>query len=389
MELAPRGCRVEVLPLGLLRNCCDAGRRVTVVIVYPEIEAFGGVERVLLGLCRELEDRGLEPRIVSYFDHIGLHRHAERPLNHLVLNPGQGMWAKSAALKRALSDVSGRTLMFGLQSAAHAELARLDDYSVWVPDTPSLQPVRAASWTKRLAGQARKALFLDLAGRGLRRADGVVTNAIYLGEELRRLFRVEPKIIYLGVPEIASPPRAPAAAASARRSLLSVSRLEPNKRIDWLIRAFEGLRAREDGRPLVLDIAGDGSERASLRSLCDELGLAESVRFHGFVSDETLEALYGQAEIFVMPAVQGFGLPALEALVRDIPVVMHRQSGVSEILGGTPWVSLFDGGIENLRGALTDMLDARETGPFDERSKPSIPTEASFAREIAAHCGWL
>ncbi|MBU1348153.1 MAG: hypothetical protein KKA16_14525 [Alphaproteobacteria bacterium] len=90
-----------------------------------------------------------------------------------------------------------------------------------------------------------------------------------------------------------------------------------------------------------------------------------------------------------MPAVQGFGLPALEALVRDVPVVMHRQSGVSEILDGTPWVSLFDGGVENLRAALGDMLDAREDWVFDEGSKPSVPTEASFAREIAAHCGWL
>ena len=216
----------------------------TVVIVYPEIEAFGGVERVLLGLCRELEDLGLEPKIISYFDHIGLHRHAERPLNHLVLNPRQGMWAKSSALKQALSDASGRTLMFGLQSAVHAELAKLEDFSVWVPDTPSLQAVPSASWLRRLSGQARKALFFNIAGRGLRRADGVVTNAVYLGDELRRLYRVDPKIIYLGVPSPARAPKTRETETPASRSLLSVSRLEPNKRIDWLIRAFAGLQAR-------------------------------------------------------------------------------------------------------------------------------------------------
>ena len=33
-----------------------------------------------------------------------------------------------------------------------------------------------------------------------------------------------------------------------------------------------------------------------------------------------------------MPAVQGYGIPAIESLQRGIPVLLHRESGVSDIL---------------------------------------------------------
>jgi glycosyltransferase involved in cell wall biosynthesis len=58
-----------------------------------------------------------------------------------------------------------------------------------------------------------------------------------------------------------------------------------------------------------------------------------------------------------MPAVQGYGLPALEALARGVPVVLHRESGVSEILRGTPWAEIIEDSSDELALAINTMVN--------------------------------
>ncbi|MCJ2188718.1 glycosyltransferase family 4 protein [Novosphingobium beihaiensis] len=363
------------------------------IIFYPEVEAFGGEERVLLGLSHALHVRGIAHRIVCYFDHVGLQRHADWQLDLVILNPNGGAWSKARALKAYLAGQSplGQVLLFGIQAAVHAGLAGLTGYSVRVADTPSLQTLpRELGTLTRLKQQAQGWMFMRMAKRGFRRADGVIANANYLGVELRSLYGVKPATIYIGAKEALPAIRKPLHARMALGPhLLSVSRLEPNKRIDWLIEAFETVvRTRPDTR-LVLDIAGAGAEAAMLQSKCTTLGLNKSVVFHGFVSEADLEKLYGNAAMFVMPAVQGFGLPALEALARETPVVMHRQSGASEIFENSAWVSVFDGGPEALAAAILDMLDRIESGSLAAEEAPRPPSEDDFGAEIARYCGWL
>ena len=90
-----------------------------------------------------------------------------------------------------------------------------------------------------------------------------------------------------------------------------------------------------------------------------------------------------------MPAVQGYGLPALEALTRKIPVVMHAQSGVSEILGGTPWVEIITGGEETLTAGMDTMIGRLLAGGLAERTLPDFPTESQWAEEVCRLCGWI
>jgi glycosyltransferase involved in cell wall biosynthesis len=118
------------------------------------------------------------------------------------------------------------------------------------------------------------------------------------------------------------------------------------------------------------------------------LGLEPQVTFHGFVSDARLEELYSGASLFLMPAFQGYGLPALEALSRRVPVVMHRESGVSEILQGTPWVELINGDLENLTLGLGRMLDRLRSGQFGSEPLPPFPSESDWAEQICSICEW-
>lgn len=111
--------------------------------------------------------------------------------------------------------------------------------------------------------------------------------------------------------------------------LLCVGRLIPVKGHLVLLRALARARSRVPG--LVLDLAGHGPLEPALRELVRELGLADAVRFLGFVSpvQEAIE----RAAIVVVPSLgEGFGMVALEAMERARPVIASDVGGLPEIV---------------------------------------------------------
>lgn len=126
-----------------------------------------------------------------------------------------------------------------------------------------------------------------------------------------------------------------------------------------------------------------------MRALTAELGLGNRVRFHGFVSDEELKRLYDAADLFLMPAVQGYGIPAIESLSRGIPVLLHRGSGVSDILLATPWATVMEGGEEIMAPALARAIEGVREGRHLRVPLPELPTEDSWAERVAPLCGWV
>jgi glycosyltransferase involved in cell wall biosynthesis len=113
--------------------------------------------------------------------------------------------------------------------------------------------------------------------------------------------------------------------------------LVPKKGFDILVRA--AAIARGQRRDLVVEIVGEGRERAALDSLIAELGLEASVRMVGALShDETLDRI-AAARVFCLAArVAADGdrdsMPVVikEALAREVPVVATRAVAVPEMV---------------------------------------------------------
>jgi glycosyltransferase involved in cell wall biosynthesis len=168
--------------------------------------------------------------------------------------------------------------------------------------------------------------------------------------------------------------------------------VEANKRIDWMLaslseleRAPLPLSRRVDWR---LDVAGTGSALEPLRQMAANLKLGDRVCFHGFVSDQQLQELYHEAHLFLMPARQGYGIPAIEALQRGIPVLLSRESGVSDILLSTPWATVLTGGVEQMTSKLGEAIDGVIAGRHHASGLLQLPTEMSWAEEVTRLCGW-
>ena len=132
----------------------------------------------------------------------------------------------------------------------------------------------------------------------------------------------------------AAPPRAEARRALrvAGPLLLAVGAILNRRCVPELLRAVVRLRERYPG--LLLDLVGENRThpRLDLEALVASLGLRATVRLSGFVDDAALATRYAAADVFVaLSEYEGFGLPALEAATRGVPLVVGRPPSLGEI----------------------------------------------------------
>lgn len=144
-----------------------------------------------------------------------------------------------------------------------------------------------------------------------------------------------------------------------KKVLLTVSRLAASERYkghDRVIRAVAELR---DAHPdLVYVVAGDGDDRPRLEQLTRELGLADQVRFIGYVPDAELPDLYRAADVFVMPSTgEGFGIVFLQALASGLRVIGGNVDGSRDPLrDGTEGQLVRADAIPAISAAIADLM---------------------------------
>jgi 1,2-diacylglycerol 3-alpha-glucosyltransferase len=117
-----------------------------------------------------------------------------------------------------------------------------------------------------------------------------------------------------------------------RPLLLYVGRVAYEKNIDFLLRMFARLRARRPDALFV--IAGEGPALASLNKLARDLGVAEHVKFIGYLDRNTdLPNCYAAGDAFVFASrTETQGLVLLEAMAQGTPVVSTAELGTRSIL---------------------------------------------------------
>lgn len=361
-------------------------------LFIAEVEAWGGAERSFLALCEWLHVHSLPYRLVTYWDRVGLEKFAAFPLIKTELSPENNPRSKISSLRKYFAHRprnSPQPLMSGYQPALHATLAGLRGFHCFMHDTESFFDDwdLKKSWKTRLRRAAnRQALHWGLASGGK-----TIVSSDFLKSDTERLYGVAATIARIGSESHGVEFRPRKVGAELR--MLSVARVEINKRIDWIVQALAHLENRRHPLskeiPWRLEVVGGGSQLEKLRTLSHTLGLGERVDFTGFVSDERLAGLYDEADLFLMPARQGYGIPALEALRRGIPVLLHRESGVSDLLLNTPWAQVFEGGPENLGPALERIVRSVIAGNHLHVAPPNLPTQEDWAEQVARLCGWV
>jgi glycosyltransferase involved in cell wall biosynthesis len=119
-----------------------------------------------------------------------------------------------------------------------------------------------------------------------------------------------------------------------RPFLLAIGTLHQRKNFDGLIDAFE--KVSDPLGEFDLVIAGqDGSAANDLRKRAAQSPRSGHIRFPGYIPGELLPGLLSAAELFILPSwYEGFGMPALEAMACDTPVVAASTGALPETSGG-------------------------------------------------------
>lgn len=90
-------------------------------------------------------------------------------------------------------------------------------------------------------------------------------------------------------------------------------------------------------------MAGSGDMIYRTIQLAAEMGIGQRVLFTGFLRGDDVERVFKMADLYVMPSVsEPFGIAPLEALSNNVPVIISKQSGVSEILSHALKVDFWD-----------------------------------------------
>jgi len=123
--------------------------------------------------------------------------------------------------------------------------------------------------------------------------------------------------------------------------VLYVGRLTLQKGPDYFLRAAR--RVLEENPNTFFIVAGSGDMERQLIRLAAELRIAKNVFFTGFVRGGELGRLYAAADLYVLSSVsEPFGIAPLESLIANTPVLISKQSGVSEVLSHALKVDFWD-----------------------------------------------
>jgi len=116
-----------------------------------------------------------------------------------------------------------------------------------------------------------------------------------------------------------------------RPRFLVTRHLDPIYNVGCAIRAFTSLKAQYPDSHLT--VSGEGSQRAHLEKLVEDLGVKESVTFTGNVPNEKIYGLYNDSDIFLNSSlVDNSPVSILEAFASGLPVVTSNAGGISYIV---------------------------------------------------------
>lgn len=238
----------------------------------------------------------------------------------------------------------------------------------WEMEEEYLRDFRVPSMLRRtVKNMLRRLRRFDLTTA--KRVDRFIANSSTTQERITRVYGRESAVIPPPVQEHFLESRL--VRAEDRKGFLAIGRLVPYKRFDLLIEAANQLQ-------FPLTIAGTGRDFTRLKAIA-----GPTVRMLGFIPDEELPALYGQARALLLPQIEDAGVVPLEAQACGTPVIALRRGGVLDTVQENRTGIFFE---EQTVAALQEALERFERTPFDPnviREHARQFSSARFREKIA------
>jgi len=206
-------------------------------------------------------------------------------------------------------------------------------------------PTKRASTLHPFFYQLKKIAYHLVINSAVKRAKRIIAVSNYTKKDILEYFKVNPEkiqVIYEGAPDPVIKSKEKPKGIS-KPYLLYVGNAYPHKNLEGLILAFAKIKNNEQqtmnnensGLQLVLVGEIDYFYKRLKKFIHNSSFLIhDSITFTDFVSDKELAILYQNAVCYVFPSFcEGFGLPPLEAMAHNLPVISSSATCLPEILG--------------------------------------------------------
>ena len=364
-----------------------------IIIFYPHIQAFGGIERNIIGTIKEIERKKKKHVLVCFEDKININKFYNK-INIKVIK-GNNLFTKILVLKEFIKshESKGNAFMWGGKASMYAYLANIKNYSIYYPDPPTLNKECNNHISLNLLNYIKKKTSMQLIKLGLKYANLRLTTTNKNKRDLERSFNLNFKVVYEGGYKVLNKNKFPIKKIFNKKkiNLLTVGRLSSNRNVEWLIDFFDHLKQKRFSniyKSSTLIICGTGEKSIILKSKVKSLNLEKKIIFKNFVSDKTLNNFYLKSDLTLIPAVQGYGLPVLESLLYNIPVVLNKNSRISEILTKNPWVKISKNDKKDFFKKIILAISYFKKNTPDYSHLAKLPTQQKWAYQIGNLHGW-
>ena len=179
----------------------------------------------------------------------------------------------------------------------------------------------------------KNALRRKIARRVLPKANGIRVVSERIRDSLEVVYGssiVTPTVLPI-VPTRTVPQAVPFPVETTPFTLVTIGRLEPEKRIEDILVALASIVDRYPTISLI--VIGDGRERASLEARAEELNISSRVHFLGSRKDAWALMRSGQGYIQAS-AYEGYGITLVEAALARVPIITSDVGVVGEVFKG-------------------------------------------------------
>jgi len=196
----------------------------------------------------------------------------------------------------------------------------------------------------------------NIEKEGFEKADKIVAVSYYTKNILINRYGIFPdkiKVVHNAVSKETHIQRFGIKKPLKEKIVLFLGRVTMQKGPEYFIQAASLVLKKMKNVRFVM--AGSGDMLTRMISYQAFLKMSRNFHFTGFLQDVDVERMYAVSDLFVMPSVsEPFGIAAFEALLFDVPVIISKQSGVSEVLPEAVTVDFWD--VYKLADTIVDLL---------------------------------
>jgi glycogen synthase len=184
------------------------------------------------------------------------------------------------------------------------------------------------------SGENINRAIYDMERYGLEAADHVFAVSYYTKNMIVNRYGIAPgkvTVVHNAVSRLEVRDRYRMEKKPGEKTVLFLGRITFQKGPDYFVEAAARVLQRMPEATFVM--AGSGDMMPRMVERVAELRMGSRFHFTGFLRGAEVEAIYAMSDLYVMPSVsEPFGISPLEAILYDVPVIISKQSGVSEIL---------------------------------------------------------